>query len=209
MAEATLPPVTPELLLEAYATGYFPMAETQDSHELYWFNPKRRAVLELAPKNHFHCPASLAKALRKTRFTFSFNRDFARVIGACADKRTPNRSESWINDEIRMLYTALHAMGHAHSAEVWDGEALVGGVYGVALGAAFFGESMFSDRTNASKMALVKLVEHLHSRGYHFMDAQFENPHLTQFGFRILRQETYLARLRKAVSVSLSPSSLF
>ena len=209
MDEPTPPPVTPELLLDAYASGYFPMAETQDSNELYWFNPKRRGVLQLQPKNNFHIPTSLAKARRKTRFTFTFNQAFRRVMEECANKRTPSRKESWINDEILALYTELHQMGFAHSVEVWDGARLVGGVYGVALGAAFFGESMFSHETNASRMALVTLIEHLIAQGFHFIDAQFENPHLTQFGFRGMTQKTYLGRLESAVSVSETASSLF
>ena len=154
--------ITPELLLRAYAMGVFPMAETRDSTEIHWIDPRRRGVFDL---DAFHISHSLAKTLRSGRFQISTDQDFAGVVAGCAD-----RPETWINAEIFSLYKTLHDMGHAHSLEVWESGALVGGVYGVTLGAAFFGESMFSRRTDASKVALAHLVQTLRQGGFKLFD---------------------------------------
>lgn len=211
MAEET--PVTPELLLEAYCAGYFPMARTARGRNLYWFNPDMRGVLPLDEMGAFHIPRSLQKFLKKSPYRLSADEDFARVISACAANRREGRDDTWINKQIIGLYTELHAAGYAHSVEAWaeenGAETLVGGLYGVSIGGAFFGESMFSTRTNASKAALVHLVERLRGAGYALLDAQFENDHLTQFGFRGIAREDYLLRLRHALSISPNPSSRF
>lgn len=201
------PPITAELLLNAYATGYFPMAENETATELYWFNPDMRGVL--TPLEHFHIPNSLKKALRRSTATVTIDTAFETVITACANARTGTRTSSWINAQIIQLYCELHEKGHAHSVEVWEEDALIGGLYGVSLGGAFFGESMFSRQSNASKIALVHLVARLKAAGYQLLDAQFENPHLTQFGFLPISKEDYLVALRKALSVSPNPSSRF
>lgn len=235
-------PVTPELVLQAYTAGYFPMARSQKGRNLYWFNPETRAMLPLDEMGAFHIPRSLAKFLRNTPLTATIDADFPAVIRACADSRREGRDDTWINKEIIRLYTDLHEQGFAHSIEIWENDEpdtsampagiaspepakrrpceaqdapqkgksiLVGGLYGVSIGGAFFGESMFSTRTNASKMALVTLVKHLQACGYALLDAQFENDHLTQFGFRAVEREDYLARLRKALSIAPNPSSRF
>lgn len=215
-------PVTPELVLQAYTAGYFPMARRQKGRNLYWFNPETRAMLPLDEMGAFHISRSLAKFLRNTPLTATIDADFPAVIRACADNRRDGRDDTWINKEIIRLYTELHEQGFAHSIEVWEhsdssqaqsqqegNSILVGGLYGVSIGGAFFGESMFSTRTNASKMALVTLVKHLEACGHTLLDAQFENDHLTQFGFRAVEREDYLARLRKALSIAPNPSSRF
>ena len=200
------PPVTPEILLRAYANGYFPMADNQRSRGLYWFNPEIRAVL---PLDRLHIPRSLEKFMRKKPFEVTVNQAFGDVIHACANARGKKRKSTWINAEIIALYTELHEYGHAHSVECWENNQLVGGVYGVSLGGAFFGESMFSTKTNASRIALVHLAQGLREAGYLFIDAQFENPHLVQFGFQSVPQADYLVMLRQAMKVSLKASSFF
>jgi leucyl/phenylalanyl-tRNA--protein transferase len=198
--------LTPELLLQAYANGYFPMAMGQDDPELYWFSPEERGVL---PLNAFHIPRGLKRALKDHEFTLTVDRDFSGVITACAEMREGARNDTWINDEIIRLYTALHAQGDAHSVEVWEGTALAGGLYGVSLGGAFFGESMFSRVTNASKIALVTLVEILQEAGYELLDTQYVNAHLTQFGVVAIRKEDYMTKLAKALKASPNPSTRF
>lgn len=190
--------ITPELLLQAYASGYFPMAESRDAGELHWFYPERRGIL---PLEAFHTPRSLHKLLRKHPFILRKNTAFGQVIRACAAQR-PERPESWINGEIIALYTQLHAMGYAHSVECWREEQLVGGLYGVALGGAFFGESMFSHESGASKIALVHLVQRLKQAGYVLLDAQYSNPHLVQFGVQEIPRKEYLIVLRNALKVT-------
>lgn len=197
--------ITPELLLQAYAGGYFPMAMSGKGRQLYWFNPEIRAVLRLDRSDSFHIPRSLKKLLRKHPCKVTFNQAFEKVIRECADKRTATRDNTWINKEIIALYTKLHAMGFAHSVEVWGEQKaetspkLIGGLYGVSLGRAFFGESMFSHVTGGSKIALVHLVEWLKAQDYLFLDAQFENPHLVQFGFHAMPQKEYLALLEQVL----------
>ncbi len=190
--------LTPQLLLAAYAQGYFPMAESRHGRELRWYEPELRGVI---PLEAFHVPKSLAKFLKKAPFYYSMNRAFREVMIACAE-----RESTWINDEIIELYCQLHEMGYAQSVEVWDssphkrGGTLVGGLYGVSFGRAFFGESMFSRETNASKAALVYLVSHLRDNGYSLLDAQYVNDHLKQFGIIEITKEEYLERLREALA---------
>lgn len=183
--------LTPEILLRAYAMGIFPMAETRDSAEIHWVDPRRRGVF---PLEGFHISRSLGKTIRSGLFRITTDRDFAGVVRGCAD-----RPETWINDEIFGLYTALHAMGHAHSLEVWQGDDLVGGVYGVTLGAAFFGESMFSRRTDASKVALAWLIHRLRAGGFQLFDTQFLTPHLASLGAEEIPRAEYHKRLQTAL----------
>lgn len=166
--------LTPELLLHGYSVGIFPMSEGRDDPEIFWVDPRKRGVM---PLDGFHISRSLRRAMRRSTWTITTDRDFQGVLDGCAD-----RDDTWINGEIRALYTALHARKQAHSLEVWEGDTLVGGVYGVVLGAAFFGESMFSRRTNASKVALACLVDRLRTGGFVLFDTQFITSHLASLG---------------------------
>jgi len=180
-----------ELLLEAYRTGLFPMAENRDSEELFWVNPKKRGVF---PLNRFHISRSLARQLRKSPYEFKVDHDFDGVVAGCA-----SREDTWINASIKQSYRALFDLGHAHTLEVYDGSQLVGGVYGVSIGAAYFGESMFSRRPNTSKMALAYLVDRLLLAGFKLFDTQFLTPHLATLGAVEISQNTYLTALIDAV----------
>ncbi len=173
------PGITPEILLRAYSIGLFPMAESADDPEIFWVEPDVRGVLPL--DGRFHISKSLRKTIKQRPFDIRFNSHFDAVITACAQE-TSDRPSTWINETIRTLYSALHRMGHAHSVEAWDGDELVGGLYGVSLGSAFFGESMFSRRTDASKICLVHLVEHLRQKHFTLLDTQFTTEHLKTFG---------------------------
>lgn len=184
-------PLTPELLLHGYAQGVFPMAEHRDADEVYWVDPKRRGVL---PLDGFHISRSLARRIRRAEVEVSLNRDFAEVVSACAD-----REETWINETIFGLYAALHDMGYAHSLEVRQGGALIGGVYGVTLGAAFFGESMFSRATDGSKLALAFLVARLRQTGFQLFDTQFITAHLQSLGAVEIPRARYHAQLAAAL----------
>ena len=184
--------VTPEVLLRAYALGLFPMAEDRDSQTLFWVEPKERGIFDLDGLVVSH---SLAKTVRSDRFTVRANGDFEAVLDACADRPT-----TWINAEIRRLYSALHAMGHAHSIEAYAEGKLVGGLYGVSLGAAFFGESMFHVARDASKVALVHLVARLRLGGFRLLDSQFLTPHLASLGAVEIARDVYLERLEKALA---------
>ncbi len=179
--------LTPEILLHGYSIGIFPMAEHRDDPEIFWVDPRRRGVM---PLDGFHISRSLARTMRRSSFHHTINRDFDGVVAACAD-----REDTWINEEIAALYGALHRAGHAHSLEVWDDEALVGGVYGVTLGRAFFGESMFSRRTNASKMALAALVDRLSRANFILFDTQFLTDHLASLGAQEISRADYHAQL--------------
>jgi leucyl/phenylalanyl-tRNA--protein transferase len=190
------PRLTPDILLRAYAQGLFPMAERRGDPMLYWVSPDKRGIL---PLDAFHVPQRLARTVRARRFTVTADHAFADVMRACAAP-APGREESWINDEILRLYTALHAGGHAHSIECWQGDMLVGGLYGVRLGGAFFGESMFSRARDASKVALVHLVDTLKRGGFVLLDTQFITAHLTQFGAVEIPRAQYLALLNQALS---------
>lgn len=183
--------LTPELLLAAYAQGLFPMAEGREDPEVFWVDPKRRGVL---PLDGFHVSRSLARTLRRGGFRVSFDADFEGVVAGCAD-----RQETWISGPIAAAYAALHRLGAAHSCEVWEGEELVGGVYGVALRAAFFGESMFSRRTDASKVALLSLVERLRAGGFRLFDTQFLTPHLASLGAVEVSRAAYRRMLAEAL----------
>lgn len=183
--------LTPGMLLDAYAAGVFPMAESRDDPTIFWVNPRRRGVF---PLDGFHISRSLARTIRRTPFTIRVDTDFASVVAGCAA-----REETWINAPIFRLYCELHAMGHAHSLEVWESERLVGGVYGVTLGAAFFGESMFSRQTDASKVALAYLVDRLRQGGFRLFDTQFLTPHLASLGAVEIERDDYLAQLAQAV----------
>ena len=190
--------LTPALLLRAYAEGIFPMAESRDDPALYWVSPEKRGVI---PLNGFHVPRRLARVVKSDRFTVTHDAAFRDVMRACAAPR-PGHPQSWINEEIIRLYTALHVAGHAHSMECWRGGELAGGLYGVHLGAAFFGESMFSRQTDASKVALVHLVATLKLGGFRLLDAQFLTPHLARFGAVEITRESYLEDLRTAMAAS-------
>jgi len=167
-----------ELLLKAYASGVFPMAESASDPEVFWVRPETRGVI---PLDAFHAPKSLRKIVRQGRFDIRFDSDFEAVVDACAEKRE-ERASTWINAPIREAYVGLHRRGHCHSVEAWRDNRLVGGLYGVSLGRAFFGESMFSRETDASKVCLVHLVERLRERGFVLLDTQFTTEHLKRFG---------------------------
>lgn len=185
--------LTPEILLRAYAMGVFPMAESRDDPEVFWVDPRRRGVL---PLDRFHISRSLARRIRRGGYRVTIDHDFRGVVAACAD-----RDETWINAVIFDLYAALHDRGHAHSLEVWDGDTLAGGVYGVVLGGAFFGESMFSRRTDASKLALAYLVDRLRQDGFVLFDTQFVTPHLRSLGAEEVPRTLYKAMLAQALQV--------
>lgn len=190
--------VTPELLLRAYAEGVFPMAERRDDPTLYWLSPESRGVI---PLRGFHVPRRLARTIRSDRFTVTVDTAFHDVVRACATA-APGREETWINAEIETLYGELHRMGFAHSVECRDGTQLVGGLYGISLGGAFFGESMFSRMRDASKVALVHLVARLIAGGFELLDAQFLTEHLAQFGATAVSRREYLKRLASAIARS-------
>jgi leucyl/phenylalanyl-tRNA--protein transferase len=190
------PRLTPEILLRAYAEGLFPMAERRDDPALYWVSPEQRGII---PLDALHVPRRLARTVRSDRFSVTADTAFADVMQACAEPG-PGRNETWINDEILRLYTALHASGHAHSLECRREGRLVGGLYGVRLGGAFFGESMFSRQTDASKVALVHLAARLRLGGFKLLDAQFLTEHLARFGAVEIPRQAYLARLSEAIA---------
>ncbi|HET7085005.1 MAG TPA: leucyl/phenylalanyl-tRNA--protein transferase [Rhizomicrobium sp.] len=190
------PHLTPEILLRAYAEGLFPMAERRGDPTLYWVSPEKRGII---PLDGLHVPKRLARTIKSGIFTVTADRAFRKVMEACAAP-APGRPESWINDEILRLYTALHLGGHAHSIECWRDGALAGGLYGVRLGAAFFGESMFSRRRDASKVALVHLVDGLKRGGFTLLDTQFTTAHLARFGAIEIPRERYLLKLQDALN---------
>ena len=187
--------LTPELVLSAYSIGLFPMANDRDDPVIHWIDPLHRGVL---PMDRFHVPRSLRKTIRQDRYRLSVNAAFPAVIEACAEA-TVVRPRTWLNDDMIRLYVALHERGHGHSIEAWDGDRLVGGLYGLAMGAAFFGESMFSRATDASKVALVELVARLRIGGFTLLDTQFVNEHLKQFGIEEITRTVYKARLKLAL----------
>jgi leucyl/phenylalanyl-tRNA--protein transferase len=183
--------VTPEILLRAYAMGIFPMAESRDDPAIHWVDPRHRGIL---PLDGFHLSRSLARRMRRAEFTVTLDLAFADVVTACAD-----RDETWISQRIQRLYLDLHAQGHAHSIEVWQDDQLVGGVYGVVLGAAFFGESMFSRVTDASKVTLFHTVQLLRAGGFQLFDTQFLTPHLASLGGVEIPRASYHRLLEKAL----------
>jgi leucyl/phenylalanyl-tRNA---protein transferase len=187
--------LSPELLLCAYASGLFPMANDRFDPTIHWIEPRRRGIL---PLEAFHVPRSLRKVIRQARFEIRVDSAFAQVIGACAASRA-DRPRTWLNDELLEMYCALHERGYAHSVEAWADGRLAGGLYGVSLGAAFFGESMFTRERDASKVALADLVERLRAGGYRLLDTQFVTDHLRRFGAMEVSRPTYRALLRDAI----------
>ena len=186
----------PRLLLQGYATGIFPMADSREADELFWVEPRNRAII---PLDRFHLSRSLRRTIRSGPFTATHDRDFAGVIAACAD-----REETWINAELERAMIALHGSGHAHSIEVWSGPELVGGLYGVKLGRAFFGESMFSRATDASKVALAWLVARLKVGNFTLLDCQFMTEHLASLGAVTIPREAYVALLSAALGAPVT-----
>lgn len=188
--------LTPDVLLRAYAIGVFPMAESREDPNLFFVEPKQRGVI---PLDSFHVPKSLRKTIRKGVFEVKTDTDYEGVIDGCA-AATQRRPDTWINAQIRQLYGQLYEMGNAHSVETWRDGKLVGGLYGVSLGGAFFGESMFSRETDASKVALVRLVEILNQGGFSLLDTQFVTDHLARFGAKEIPQADYRKQLAHSLT---------
>jgi leucyl/phenylalanyl-tRNA--protein transferase len=187
--------ITPEVLLKAYACGIFPMAESADDPALYWVEPDMRGIIPLVG---FHVPGRLARTLRATPFTVRVDRDFDAVIDGCAEPKS-DRDRTWINARIRRIYRGLYERGHCHTVEVYDGDSLVGGLYGVSLGRVFFGESMFHRARDASKIALVHLIARLIAGGFRLLDTQFVTDHLKTFGAVEVPKQRYHALLEAAL----------
>lgn len=188
--------ITPQVLLKAYACGIFPMAESADDPGMFWVEPERRGIL---PLDNFHIPKSLKKTLRREEFEIRFDTAFEQVMDACAEPGK-NRRQTWINQRIKSLYVGLHDMGNAHSFECWQDGKLVGGLYGVRLGRAFFGESMFSRVPDASKVALVHLVYEMLQNGFTLLDTQFTTAHLERFGVVEISRDEYQRKLEAALA---------
>jgi leucyl/phenylalanyl-tRNA--protein transferase len=187
-----------DLLVSAYASGWFPMAV--EPGEIRWYSPDPRGII---PLDGFHVPSRLARVVRSGRFEIAINRDFDGVIRACAEAEREDEAGTWIDDEIMASYCALHRSGLAHSVEAWEGGRLAGGLYGVALGGAFFGESMFHRVTDASKVALVALVDRLRARGHRLLDIQWVTAHLARFGAIEIPRRRYLKLLEEALSIDV------
>lgn len=192
------PGLTPELMIRAYAAGIFPMSDGADHDSIFWVDPQRRGVF---PLDGFHVSRSLRRRIRQGGYEVTVNRDFAGIVAACAD-----RNETWINTEIAQTYLSLHELGQAHSVEVRIDGALAGGIFGVTLGAAFFGESMFSSQTDGSKLALVHLIERLRAGGFQLFDTQFTTSHLESLGAVEIPRTDYRRQLQIAVT---SPADFF
>ena len=190
------PDITPDLLLRAYSIGLFPMADSADDPELFWVEPELRGII---PLDDFHVSKSLAKTIRRAPFDIRYDTAFEQVMEGCAAP-APDRPTTWINAKIRSLYATLHSMGHAHCVEAWEGDELIGGLYGVSLGSAFFGESMFSRRTDASKICLVHLVKRLRKQGFVLLDTQFTTEHLKHFGAIDVPKARYEKMLARAIA---------
>jgi len=188
--------ISPELLLHGYSIGIFPMAEHRDDKDVFWVDPKRRGVM---PLDQFHISRSLARRMRRADYHISIDTDFYGVVRGCAD-----RPDTWISADIFHHYNVLHQRGQAHSLEVWENETLIGGVYGVVLGAAYFGESMFSRRTDASKIALAYLVDHLKMAGFTLFDTQFRTDHLESLGGVVITRAEYHRQLQRAIDAPAS-----
>jgi leucyl/phenylalanyl-tRNA--protein transferase len=185
----------PKSLLQAYARGAFPMADRHGAIHFYTADP--RGIIPLSPAEAFHVPGTLRQTLRQGKFEVRINHDFAATMRACMEAR---RGRTWINERLVAAYQGLHQIGHAHSVEAWQGGELAGGLYGVSLGAAFFGESMFHRKTDASKVALIHLVQRLRERGYELLDTQDTTPHLRRFGCIDIPASEYLCRLESALT---------
>lgn len=204
---AAAEPIDPDLLLRAYSVGVFPMADSRDATDIFWVEPKKRGVL---PLDGFHLSHSLRKTLRSSRFAVTADTAFANVMARCAEA-TNDRPETWINGQIEQAYTVLHRNGHAHSIEIWQagdiGGELVGGLYGVSLGGAFFGESMFSRESDASKVALAHLVARLRVGGYKLLDCQFITDHLASLGAIEIGRSDYRALLDEALGAGVAAAA--
>ncbi len=185
--------LTPELMLRAYMTGIFPMSESRDAPDLFWVDPERRGVM---PLDGLHVSRSLARTVRRGGYDIRINSAFEAVVSACAD-----RAETWINDDLFELYAHLHNVGYAHSIEVWDDAGLRGGIFGLSIGGAFFGESMFSARTGGSKIAMVYLVDRLRRAGFTLFDTQFITDHLASLGGIEISRSAYRSQLAEALDV--------
>ena len=196
--------ITLDMLLRAYAHGIFPMSESRHDTRISWFDPHKRGVL---PLTKFHIPRSLVKSVRSEPYQVRVDTAFKEVVEGCASPR-PGRWTTWINDSIIDMFTGLYSIGNAHSVECWNGSKLVGGLYGVSLGAAFFGESMFSAQRDASKIALVYLVARLRHGGFRLLDTQFVTAHLQHFGAHEITRADYLRRLQTAVAMEADFLSL-
>jgi len=195
MRKDSLPQVTPEDVLKAYTLGYFPMSEARDAEDVFWVLPDNRGII---PLDQFHISHSLGKTLRKNIFRVEINSDFPRVMEMCRAPTT-QRDDSWINPQIIEIYVTLHRMGFAHSVECWQGDELVGGLYGVCMKGAFFGESMFSRVSDASKVALAHLVARMKVGGYSLLDTQFLTPHLASLGAVEINKADYQKLLDAAL----------
>ena len=193
--ENTFIEITPDVLLKAYACGIFPMAESADDPALYWIEPDMRGVI---PLQGFRLPARLARTVRSTRYTVRIDRNFDAIVEGCAEPKK-DRARTWINIRIRRIYRSLFDRGHCHTVEVYDGDHLVGGLYGVSLGRAFFGESMFHRARDASKIALVHLVARLKVGGYRLLDTQYVTEHLRTFGAVEIPKRRYHRLLEEAL----------
>ena len=190
--------LTPANIIKAYSVGIFPMAENYSDQKIYWINPQNRGIL---PLGGLHISKSLRKTIRRKLFDVTYNDNFRHIIQECA-KIGQRRPETWINQEIMEAYIELHKIGYAHSIECWIDNKIVGGLYGIALGGAFFGESMFSHQSNASKIALVHLVAILKDRGFILLDTQFTSDHLETMGVIEISRENYLKKLKNALTKS-------
>jgi len=196
--------ITPEVLLKAYACGIFPMAESAEDPALYWIEPPERGII---PLDTFHVPSRLARTVRADRFRIAINRDFEGVLDGCAEP-APGRSRTWINGRIRSLYRKLYDIGHCYSVEAYENDTLAGGLYGVSLGRAFFGESMFHHARDASKVALVHLVARLRAGGFALLDTQFVTEHLRTFGALEVPRDKYHKLLEAALTGEADFSAL-
>ena len=190
-------PLDPDLLLRAYSVGVFPMANSRAADDVFWVEPKKRGVL---PLDGFHLSRSLAKTLRSGRFTYTADKAFSRVVAHCAESAA-DRPDTWISPQIEQAYGELHARGYAHSIETWEGDRRVGGLYGVRLGAAFFGESMFNRVRDTSKLALAHLVARLRAGGFRLLDCQFQTDHLASLGAIEIERKDYVALLDEALGL--------
>jgi len=190
--------LTPANIIKAYSVGIFPMAENYSDQKIYWINPQNRGIL---PLGGLHISKSLRKTIKRKSFNVTYNYNFRHIIQECA-KIGSRRPETWINQEIMEAYIELHKIGYAHSIECWKDNKIVGGLYGIALGGAFFGESMFSQQSNASKIALVHLVAILKDRGFILLDTQFTSDHLETMGVIEISRENYLKKLKNALAKS-------
>jgi len=190
--------LTPDNIIKAYSVGIFPMAENYSDQKIYWINPQNRGIL---PLGGLHISKSLRKTIKRKSFNVTYNYNFRHIIQECA-KIGSRRPETWINQEIMEAYIELHKIGYAHSIECWIDNKIVGGLYGIALGGAFFGESMFSQQSNASKIALVHLVAILKDRGFILLDTQFTSDHLETMGVIEISRENYLKKLKNALAKS-------